>query len=69
MCYNTRVVTTNPPEDTMSDKNSAPDVNDLARNWLEASKAKWRLQVLQHRSRYNPRTGEYKKLPTGCGGS
>ena len=47
----------------MSDTNT-PDTASLAREWLETAKSKWRLQVLQHRSRYNPRTGEYRKLPT-----
>ena len=35
-----------------------------ARDWLGMAQAKWRLQTMQHRSRYNPRTGEYRQLPT-----
>lgn len=35
-----------------------------AREWLDMARPKWRLQTMQHRSRYNPRTGEYRQLPT-----
>lgn len=35
-----------------------------ARAWLDMAQAKWRLQTMQHRARYNPKTGEYKELPT-----
>lgn len=35
-----------------------------AREWLDMAQTKWRLQTMQHRSRYNPKTGEYRQLPT-----
>ena len=35
-----------------------------ARAWLDMAQTKWRLQTMQHRSRYNLKTGEYKQLPT-----
>ena len=35
-----------------------------AREWLDMAQTKWRLQTMQHRSRFNPKTGEYKQLPT-----
>jgi len=35
-----------------------------ARAWLDMAQSKWRLQTMQHRSRYNPKTGEYRQLPT-----
>lgn len=35
-----------------------------AREWLEMAQTKWRLQTMQHRSRFNPKTGEYRQLPT-----
>ena len=35
-----------------------------ARAWLDMAQAKWRLQTMQHRARYNPKTGEYRELPT-----
>lgn len=35
-----------------------------ARAWLEMAQPKWRLQTMQSRSRFNLKTGEYKKLPT-----
>lgn len=37
---------------------------DRAKAWLDMAQAKWRLQTMQHRSRYNPKTGEYRQLPT-----
>lgn len=35
-----------------------------AREWLDMAQTKWRLQTMQHRSRFNPKTGEYRQLPT-----
>jgi len=35
-----------------------------ARAWLDMAQTKWRLQTMQHRSRFNPKTGEYRQLPT-----
>jgi len=35
-----------------------------AKAWLDMAQSKWRLQTLQHRSRYNPKTGVYRQLPT-----
>lgn len=42
------------------------DIEERARAqaWLDMAQAKWRLQTMQHRSRYNPKTGEYRELPT-----
>ena len=42
------------------------DLSEMARarEWLDMAQAKWRLQTMQHRSRYNPKTGEYRQLPT-----
>lgn len=37
---------------------------ERAKAWLDMAQAKWRLQTMQHRSRYNPKTGEYRQLPT-----
>lgn len=39
------------------------DQSARAKEWLAASQNRWRLQTLQMRGRYNPKTGEYKKLP------
>ena len=48
----------------MTDKET--DIGEMARarEWLEMARGKWRLQTMQHRSRYNPKTGEYRQLPT-----
>lgn len=35
-----------------------------AREWLDMAQTKWRLQTMQHRSLFNPKTGEYRQLPT-----
>lgn len=40
------------------------DKNVKAAEWLKMAEGKWRLQTLQHRGRYNIKTGEYKELPT-----
>lgn len=40
------------------------DKNARAAEWLKMTEGKWRLQTLQHRGRYNVKTGEYKNLPT-----
>ena len=39
------------------------DQEARAREWLAASECKWRLQTMQMRGRYNPKTGEYRRLP------
>lgn len=43
-----------------------PNLNNRAsaEDWLKMSESKWRLQTLQSRGRYNPATGEYRRLPT-----
>lgn len=48
----------------MSEPFATSDAIARAKEWLAAASSKWRLQTLQHRSRYNPKTGEYKQLPT-----
>lgn len=47
----------------MPEKFATSDVIARAKEWLETAAPRWRLQSMQHRSRYNPKTGEYKKLP------
>lgn len=48
----------------MSETLETSDALQEAKNWLAAAEPRWRLQTLQHRARYNLKTGEYKQLPT-----
>lgn len=48
----------------MSEPFATSDAIARAKEWLEAASSKWRLQTLQYRSRYDLKTGTYKKLPT-----
>ena len=48
----------------MSDNFPTSDILVRAREWLAAANSRWRLQTLQYRARYNPKTGEYRQLPT-----
>lgn len=48
----------------MSEPFATSDAIARAKEWLETASSKWRLQTLQYRSRYDLKTGTYKKLPT-----
>ena len=48
----------------MSEEFATSDAIAKAREWLDVATPRWRLQTLQHRGRYNPKTGEYRQLPT-----
>lgn len=48
----------------MSEVFITSDALAKAKEWLSVAEPRWRLQTMQHRGRYNPRTGEYKQLPT-----
>ena len=48
----------------MSEVFITSDALATAKEWLSVAEPSWRLQTMQHRGRYNPRTGEYKQLPT-----
>lgn len=48
----------------MSEVFATSDALARAKEWLDAANPRWRLQTMQHRARYNPRTGEYRQLPT-----
>lgn len=48
----------------MSEVFTTSDALAKAKEWLSVAEPRWRLQTMQHRGRYNPRTGEYKQLPT-----
>lgn len=48
----------------MSEPFATSDAIVRAKEWLEAASPRWRLQTLQHRSRYDLKTGTYRQLPT-----
>ena len=48
----------------MSEEFATSDAIAKAKEWLDVATPRWRLQTLQHRGRYNPKTGEYRQLPT-----
>ena len=48
----------------MSEPFATSDAIAKAKEWLDAASPRWRLQTMQHRSRYDPETGEYRQLPT-----